>query len=92
MIYKGLKIDLEFMFSVTWIYLLTAEITCCGKSRGVEWLGVPITGINLDSGTGFLWEGDTTHMPRSPAYKDVMSETKHNNLVRYHFSLREKKI
>lgn len=34
--YEVLKTDLYFIFSMTCTDLLTAEITCCGKSLGVE--------------------------------------------------------
>lgn len=69
----------KYFLSFIWysLSLLTAERTGCGTSLGVEWLGVPMIGINLDSGIGFLWGGDTADMPKSPVYKH-MSESKYD--------------
>lgn len=50
---------------------LTAARTGCGAHLGVDWLVLPIIGINLDSGIGFGDRGDTADMPKSPVHKDT---------------------
>lgn len=71
-----LKIHLKFYPSWHLLNLLTFERTGCGASLGVDWW-VPIIGINLDSGIGFLGGGDTADMPKLPVCKDI-SENKYN--------------